>query len=366
MYPFSLKFQSRKGFVRRRHAFLKGETIMLGIIIGTAANTVLPVVLQILLGYFLKRIGFFTPQFVRVGNKLVFKVLLPIVLFYNIYTLNSLREISWSSSLFSLCAIVALFLIGIAVAVVTTKDPARRGVLTQCVFRSNLNVVGLSMASALGGDPAMAVVAIISAVTVPLYNVLAVFSLSMYSPNGASGKDARWGTFKKILRNPMIIGTLIGVAFLLVRELQLHLLGSVMFSVQDDLPFVFKAVSNVKSITTPFALMILGAEFEFSAIKGMFREVAVGTFFRLVGAPLIGILAAWLLSSHTGFLSFGPNEYAAFIALFGSPVAVSSVAMAEQMDGDSALAAQLVVWSSIFSILTIFLQVCILMAVELL
>ena len=215
-------------------------------------------------------------------------------------------------------------------------------------------------------DPAMAVVAIISAVTVPLYNVLAVFSLSMYSPNGASGKDARWGTFKKILRNPMIIGTRIGVAFLLVRELQLHLLGSVVFSVQDDLPFVFKAVSNVKSITTPFALMILGAEFEFSAIKGMFREVAVGTFFRLVGAPLIGILAAWRLSSHTGFLSFGPNEYAAFIALFGSPVAVSSVAMAEQMDGDSALAAQLVVWSSIFSILTIFLQVCILMAVELL
>ena len=98
----------------------------------------------------------------------------------------------------------------------------------------------------------------------------------------------------------------------------------------------------------------------------MFREVAVGTFFRLVGAPVICILAAWLLSAHTNLVSFGPNEYAAFVALFGSPVAVSSVAMAEQMDGDTALATQLVVWTSVFSILTIFLQVCILMAVGLL
>ena len=35
---------------------------MLGTIIWTAANCVLPIVLQILLGYFLKRIGFFSPD----------------------------------------------------------------------------------------------------------------------------------------------------------------------------------------------------------------------------------------------------------------------------------------------------------------
>ena len=339
---------------------------MLGTIIWTAANAVLPVVILILLGYFLKRVGFFSQQFIRGGNKFVFKVLLPTVLFYNIYTLESVRDISWSSSVFSVAAVTALFLIGIVVAVVTTKVTSRRGVITQCVFRSNVNIVGLSMAGALGGDPAMSVVAIMSALTVPLYNVLAVVSLSMFSSDGTSGRNALRGTLKKILKNPMIIGTFIGVAFLLVRELQRQLLGSVVFSVQEDLPFLFKAVSNLKSITTPFALLILGAEFEFSAIKGMFREVAVGTSFRLVGAPLLGIFVAWLLSAHTGLVSFGPNEYAAFVALFGSPVAVSSVAMAEQMDGDSALASQLVVWTSVFSILTIFLQVCILMSVGLL
>lgn len=339
---------------------------MLGTIIWTAANAVLPVVLQILLGYVLKRVGFFCTQFIRGGNKFVFKVLLPVVMFYNIYTLDGLREISWSSAVFSVAIVTALFLIGIVVAVVTTKSAARRGVITQGVFRSNVNIVGLSMADALGGDPAMAVVSVMSALTVPLYNVLAVGSLSMFSPQNESRKNPMQGMLKKILRNPIIIGAVIGLVFLLLRELQRLLLGSVVFSIREDLPFVFKAVSNVKSITTPFALLILGAEFEFSAIKGMFREVAVGTFFRLVGAPVIGILAAWLLSTYTGLVSFGPYEYAAFVALFGSPVAVSSVAMAEQMDGDTALATQLVVWTSVFSILTIFLQVCFLMAVGLL
>jgi predicted permease len=339
---------------------------MAGTIIWTAANAVLPVVLQILLGYFLKRINFFSPQFIRGGNKFVFKVLLPTVLFYNIYTLDGLKDISWSSAVFSVAAVTALFLIAIAISVATTKVNARRGVITQGIFRSNVNIVGLSMAGALGGDPAVSVVAVMSALTVPLYNVLAVISLSLFSPNEASGKQALRGTLKKVLRNPMIIGALVGFAFLLVRELQQTFFGSVVFSVQEDLPFLFKAISNVKSITTPFALLILGAEFEFSAIKGMFKEVAVGTFFRLVGAPLLGIVAAWLLSAHTGLVSFGPNEYAAFVALFGSPVAVSSVAMAEQMDGDTALATQLVVWTSVFSILTIFLQVCILMSIGLL
>jgi len=287
--------------------------------------------------------------------------LLPAVLFYNVYNIGSFSEIDWSSSLFSLVAVMALFVIGIVVAVVTTKDVSRRGVITQCVFRSNINIVGLTMASAIGGDPAVTVVALISAITVPLYNVLSVISLSMYSPSGTSAKDALRGTLKKILKNPMIIATVIGLVFLLLRELQLQMFGSVVFSLKRDLPFMFKAVENVKSIATPFALLILGADFEFSAIRGMFREVSVGTSFRLVGAPVLGMVAAYLLSAHTNLVSFGPNEYAAFIALFGSPVAVSSAPMAEQMGGDVSLANQLVVWTSVFSILTIFLQVCVLM-----
>jgi len=47
------------------------------------------------------------------------------------------------------------------------------------------------------------------------------------------------------------------------------------------------------------------------------------------------------------------------IALFGSPIAVSSAIMVNEMGGDRQLAAQLVVWSTISSIVTIFFTIVI-------
>jgi predicted permease len=43
------------------------------------------------------------------------------------------------------------------------------------------------------------------------------------------------------------------------------------------------------------------------------------------------------------------------LAVFGSPIAVSSYTMAEQMEGDGRLAASLVVLTSVCSIVTMFL-----------
>ena len=45
------------------------------------------------------------------------------------------------------------------------------------------------------------------------------------------------------------------------------------------------------------------------------------------------------------------------LTVFGAPIAVSSFTMAQQMGGDDKLAGQLVVFSSIFSIGTMFLLI---------
>jgi predicted permease len=52
--------------------------------------------------------------------------------------------------------------------------------------------------------------------------------------------------------------------------------------------------------------------------------------------------------------------------MFGSPVAVSSAIMAGSMKNDEQLATQLVVWTSLLSIVTIFATVCLLMGMGLL
>ena len=72
----------------------------MGQIFMTAANAVLPIVLLILLGYFLKQIGFFSKEFLAVGNKLVFKICLPMTLFMSVYSIESLRDVRWDVVLY--------------------------------------------------------------------------------------------------------------------------------------------------------------------------------------------------------------------------------------------------------------------------
>ena len=337
----------------------------MGVILFTAVNAVVPVVLLILLGYLLKQSGFLSKDFVKTGNKLVFNVCLPCMLFINVYNIESFSSINWDIVIYGCAMLFVIFALGLGTAIVTTKVPERRGVILQCTFRSNIAIIGLSLASTLGGEEAVAVAAIVSSFTVPVNNILAVLSLSMFATNGASNKNSWKNVLINIIKNPLIIGCALGLVFLGIREAQIAMFGDVVFRFSQQTKFLHTAVNNLKSIATPFALVVLGGQFEFSAVKGLLKEIAVGTIWRIVLAPVLGIGIAIVLNAM-GVLSCGVNEYPALVALFGSPVAVSSAVMATSMGADDQLATQLVVWTSIFSIFTIFAEVCVLMGMGLL
>lgn len=349
----------------------------------TAVNAILPIVLLILLGYILKRIGFLSKEFLKIGNKLVFNVCLPCMLFINIYDISDLSDVNWGLVVFCVAMVFIIFAIGFAVSVATTKDNRRRGVLLQCCYRSNFAIIGISLAAALAGEGQEAavngVVAIIQAFTIPIFNILAVISLSVFvgreqPQTGENGMVValarRYADIKKILlnivKNPLIIGIVAGLVFVGLRYAETAVWGSAVFTVKEDLPFVYTTLTNLKQIATPLALIVLGGQFEFSAVKGMSKEIAVGTVFRCVVAPLLGVGCAVLLSEFTPLFSFGSTEYPALIALFGTPVAVSSAIMAGEMSNDEQLAGQLVVWTSLSSIVTLFAAVMILMSCGLL
>ena len=335
---------------------------MLGHILFTAVNAVLPIILIILLGYILKRKKFLSSEFLKVGNKLVFKICLPAMLFINVYDIQNFGSISWDIVIYSCIVIGVIFLLGLLTCILTTRVPERRGVILQCTFRSNYAIIGLSLAAALGGSEAEAVGAILSAFSIPLINILAVIALSVF----VGGKKKSVGSIvKNIASNPLILAVLTGLVFLGLRGIQEPIFGRTVFTVKDQLPFLHKSLSNLKSIASPLALIVLGGQFEFSAVKGMFKEIAISTVWRVVLAPALGIGGAILLNS-LGVISCGPTEFPALIALFGSPVAVSSAIMAGSMGNDEQLATQLVVWTSLCSIVTIFVQVCILMSMGLL
>lgn len=336
----------------------------LGHILFTAVNAVMPIILLILLGYGLRRTNFLSDDFMKMGNKLVFRVCLPCMLFVNVYEIEGLSAIRWDVVIYACVMVFLIFVLGLAVAVTTTSIPQRRGVISQCTYRSNYAIIGLSLAGALGGGEAMAVAAVVSAFTVPIFNVLAVVSLSVFV--GGGKKQSVRSVIMNIAKNPLIISVLLGLVCLGIREIELQIFGEVLFALNRQTKFLYTAISNLKSIASPLALIVLGGQFTFSAVKSLLKEIAVGTLWRTVLAPVIGLGTAVLLTELTDLVAFDQNTYPALIALFGSPVAVSSAIMAEQMGNDEQLATQLVVWTSLVSIVTIFLQVCILMAAGLL
>lgn len=338
---------------------------MLGNIFMTAVNAVFPIVLIILVGYCLKQTGFLSKEFIKTGSKLVFKLLLPAMLFTNVYEINGMEDVSWDILLFCIAMIFIIFLVGLGVTVLTTKDPGRRGALWQGSFRSNFAIIGLPLASALGGDVATAVAAVVVTVAIPMFNILSVVALSVFVPQSGANKLTFKGVIRDIVHNPMTMAVFAGLFCLLVRWLQNLWFGHVVFALNGQTEFLYKVVKYLATVCSPFALLVLGAQCEFSAVKGMFKEITAGVLVRLVIAPVLCIGGAILLDS-LGVISCGPNEFPALVAVFGSPTAVSGAIMAAEMKNDEQLATQLVMWTSIVSVVTIFSIVSILMGMGLL
>ena len=321
-------------------------------------NAVLPILLLMLLGYFLRRRGFFDDAFLKTANKLVFRVGLSVLLFYNVYEIDGLQDVAWATVGYCVLMVVVLFLVGWLCAHIFVKDLRRRGVVWQCTFRSNLAVIGVPLAQALGGAVGVAAVSVTNAFTIPLFNMLAVLALSAYISDQQQSRVERLrGIGKKVITNPLIIGIALGFICLGIRAvLPTDAQGIPVFSLQHDLPFLYTAIRYLSQLATPLALLALGGQFRFDMLGSMKKEVLLGTCMRIAAAPVLGVGVAVLLS-QLGVLHLSNGDYAALVALFGSPVAVSSAVMAGEMGNDDQLASQYVVWTSLGSMATVFLMV---------
>ena len=94
--------------------------MQLSVILVTAVNAVAPIVLMIALGYFLRQRGMLGEGFLKNGNKLVFKLCLPSMLFVNVYNVPSLADIHWDIVLYGSAALCIIFLLGVGIALLTT------------------------------------------------------------------------------------------------------------------------------------------------------------------------------------------------------------------------------------------------------
>lgn len=319
-------------------------------------QAILPILFIILSGYAVRRIGPWTDDFYRQMNALCFRFFLPIQLFCNVYSIDNLSAMNWRGIGYMLSGVFVSLLLGALAAHLFIESQGQKGVIIQNAFRSNQSILGLPLATALGGEPALAFAAMTTSVCVPLYNILAVIVLTVFGSDG-NHRPSFQTLLRRIATNPLVLGGLTGILVVALRQFLPTVDGVPVFTIRNQLPSLFSALTSLSKVASPAMLFILGCRFDFSAGRELLPQLTLGVLLRLVICPAIIIGMALVWRTPLGLTAV---EMPTLVAMNATPVAVSSAVMAQEMGCDDQLASQLVVWTSVFSIITVFCIVYIL------
>jgi hypothetical protein len=295
-------------------------------------NAVVPLFLMMAVGYVIRLTGLMNDISARQVNRCIFKVFLPLMLFINIYDAGDGATLRSDLLFFAVAGVLIEFLVSLVLVLLTEQDNSRRGVMLQGMFRSNFVLFGIPIAMSLFGDSAAGTASLLIAIVIPMFNALAVLALEMF--NGQ--RPNLWGVLFGIATNPLIIASLLGIAF---NHFGWYLPG-----------LLHDTMSTLGGIATPLAFVVLGASMNFSETGRCMRPLLITLLMKLIIYPAAFVGAAILMG-------FRGANLAVLLTVFGSPIAVSSFTMAQQMGGDDQLAGQLVIFSSILSIGTMFLYI---------
>ena len=303
-----------------------------------ALNVVFPMFFLMMLGVILKRIKMLDERSLTVMNSLIFRVFMSTLLFLSVYNIADLSAFSAKNLKLMLYAFVSILVVLVLAWLIFVRliaDKKRLAVMIQGVYRGNFILFGLAIAGSLYGDAGLGIVSILTVVTIPTFNILAVIILEYYSGKEISRKKL----IKQVSKNPLVIATVIGILFLAS-------------GIKLPKP-IYKSLNDISKIATPLAFIVLGAELKFGNMLKNMKYLIFVDFLKLVVNPLISI-------SIGKMLGFQGAEIVALLAMTACPTAVSSFTMAKEMNVDGDLAGEIVATTSLVSIATIFCWILIL------
>ena len=293
-------------------------------------NATMPVFLVIVLGYILKQLGLFTEEFCRVGNKYVFLVALPVLLFRDIAQTNLYTDFKLSFVVY--CAgVTTLVFLGVwFLAAHILKDKSLVGAFAQASVRSSAAILGIAFVENMYGNAGLAPLMIVSAV--PLFNIYSVIILTFSADGGQHGTAAIRKACINVLKNPIIIGIVLGLPFSLLRI---------------DIPTIpLKMIESVGATATPLALLVVGAGFEGTKALAKIKPTLWATAIKLVILPAVFLPLAIALG-------FQGAELVAVLIMLGSPTTVSCYVMATNMGNDGELSTSIIVLTTLLSSITL-------------
>ena len=300
-------------------------------------NIVAPVFLIILLGYFLKKIGVINENFVEITSKFVFNVSLPAFIFMKISTLDLTAALDMEQIIFIYAGTLLVYFIVWIIASLFIKDGRDLSVFVQGAYRSNYAIVGLAIIANLFGDEGLGKASLILAFLLPVYNVLAVIILTV--PMRKIRKLKLSSSVYEVILNPLIIAVIVALPFSYFKL---------------ELPTMLLTTGNfLADVALPLALIGIGGSLNIENIKRASTLAFSSSILKLIVVPVVLTFFAYLFG-------FRDMDLGIMFILFACPTAIVSFIMAEAMGANSKLAGNIVVISTIGSVITISAAIIIL------
>jgi len=293
-------------------------------------NIVAPIFILIVLGNILKKINLVNDVFISQVSKFVFKVSLPALIFLKISTVKITE--AFDGLLISTSFVLVLVIAGFSwvLSSLLNITPKDKGVFVQGSFRSNFAIIGLALIANLIGEENLGKASLVLAFIMPLYNILAVVVLTV--PFKGKKQYNYLQTIVEVGKNPLIIAAFLATPFSIF---------------QVNLGQIFTiTLTYLAKIALPLALVSIGGSLNFKALKKASKLSFIATFNKIVLFPLIAVFLGISMN-------FNSEQMVILFILFASPTAVASFIMADAMGSNSKLAGDIIVLSTLLSIITL-------------
>lgn len=294
-----------------------------------AFEAVAPMFIMLATGYFIGRANMADEQCIKKINKILFKVLFPLVVIQNLYGADLKEAFNVKLIIYSILMAILMWLLTIPAVMKIEKKNPTRGAMIQAINRSNFLVIGFPVVSSICGGEDIAAAALTIVGMLLVNNVFSVLILEIFRGT----KPNTGHVLKEILKNPIIIATFIGVV-LMAGEIQL--------------PYVVeKAAFSLAGIATPLALVMMGASLDFKDIGKRGKNILVGVVGKLIVVPGI-------VTSIGALLGFRGVPFVTLLAFFTASPTTTSYTMADQMDSDGETARDCLILSTLLVSFTMF------------
>ncbi|TPR37652.1 AEC family transporter [Apilactobacillus micheneri] len=308
----------------------------------TSIQSVLVVVLIMILGYVLRKTGWFADTFSKNISKLIKNIALPASIF--VAVLNKLTRdqlVGFSSYLiWGIISVVIGYIIAFALVKIMKIRVGRRGVFINAIVNANTIFIGLPLNLALFPNSMtyFLVYYIINTVSTWAFGV---FLISNDDPTKKDQpKEHHKINWKQVLPMPLV-GFLIALIFLLLNIPVLKV------------PFISQTLSYVGSLVTPLSLIYIGIVLADAGLKSISfdRDTVVALIGRFILAPvvMIGIL---VLAMHGG-VSLPSMFNQTMIVQSATPMLAVLPILAAEAHGDVKYATNIVTTSTILFIVVI-------------